>query len=374
MPSTGEPLTEEKTRPRSFRHTTLHGHKFFIESNHGRVPAVEYCPAEGATLVATVLLTPGSGGGLGPGVAIHPQPFDDIRLPKAHGAIYTRLGIELSSGTEVSWQYRPIGTNILEMCDGSKMGATKNVFAVLQIDWTNIPRTKLRRIDMLESSVADTLAAAHWLLDKYPTVPLLLGGFSFGGPTNWAVASKLVKELGPPDQASNRAAKLGGIFAIAGSARGGERFEELGLGTASAVREVSSEGVPVFFLHGTHDKNVALQVAEFLYKEASVPKEMVVIPNSPHMFDNCRDTAYRALIRWLLSVGLGSSDPNSTKLKKPSIAKKTVMGKPIQKISGESKGKERWRCAISNARLNKYCSENLEGELHPLAGLVGYSE
>jgi hypothetical protein len=51
------------------------------DAAHGAVSAVEYAPAEGAQLVGCLLLTPGSGGGLGPGVAVHPQPFDDIRKP-----------------------------------------------------------------------------------------------------------------------------------------------------------------------------------------------------------------------------------------------------------------------------------------------------
>jgi len=127
----------------------------------------------------------------------------------------------------------------------------------VQIDWTRIPRTKLRRPDMLESAIADGLAGAHYLASKFPNVPLILGGFSFGGPTVWAVARRLQAE---------RPGLVGGLVAMAGSARGGELYEEMGVDTAASVRAVSAAGVPVQFVHGTHDKNVALQVAEFLYK------------------------------------------------------------------------------------------------------------
>jgi hypothetical protein len=80
---------------------SLHGQRITIDAAHGAVSAVEYAPAEGAQLVGCLLLTPGSGGGLGPGVAVHPQPFDDIRKTAAVGAIFTRLGMELSTGRQV---------------------------------------------------------------------------------------------------------------------------------------------------------------------------------------------------------------------------------------------------------------------------------
>eukprot|EP00976_Prorocentrum_cordatum_P012972 259747-Prorocentrum_minimum.AAC.2 len=56
---------------------------------------------------------------------------------------------------------------------------------------------------------------------------------------------------------------------MAGSARGGEKYESVEWDTAGGVRAVSDAGLPVLFVHGTHDKNVALQVAEFLYKVRS---------------------------------------------------------------------------------------------------------
>eukprot|EP00976_Prorocentrum_cordatum_P012973 259747-Prorocentrum_minimum.AAC.3 len=56
------------------------------------------------------------------------------------------------------------------------------------IDWTRIPRTKLRRKDMLQSAISDAVVASEWICEKYPGVPLILGGFSFGGPTCWAAA------------------------------------------------------------------------------------------------------------------------------------------------------------------------------------------
>mmetsp|Transcript_28331 Transcript_28331/g.53971 ORF Transcript_28331/g.53971 Transcript_28331/m.53971 type:complete len:262 (-) Transcript_28331:1699-2484(-) len=171
----------------------LHGHRMNVEAAHGSVPAVLYSPSSRTKVVGMLLLTPGSGGGLGPGLTVHPQPFEAIRNSSAHGAIYTRMGIELSTGREVNWQYRPTGNTVPPLMSSS--GAHLNGIVVMQIDWTQIPRTKLRRLDMLQSSMADTAAACMWLAEKYPGVPLILGGFSFGGPTVWAVAAQLHSQV-----------------------------------------------------------------------------------------------------------------------------------------------------------------------------------
>jgi hypothetical protein len=111
----------------------LYGRRFNIEGSHGTVPAVEYVPPAGAKVVGVLLLTPGSGGGLGPGVTLHPQPFEDIRKTSAHGAIYTRLGMELSSGREVSWDYRPTEKSVRALCGGKQEGPPKHAIAVIQV-------------------------------------------------------------------------------------------------------------------------------------------------------------------------------------------------------------------------------------------------
>ena len=57
-----------------------------IKAAHGTIAAAEYAPAAGARAVeALLVVAPGSGGGLGPGLAIHPQPWGNIRRMSAHG-------------------------------------------------------------------------------------------------------------------------------------------------------------------------------------------------------------------------------------------------------------------------------------------------
>jgi pimeloyl-ACP methyl ester carboxylesterase len=59
---------------------------------------------------------------------------------------------------------------------------------------------------------------------------VILAGFSFGGPSVWAAA----RRLGPD--------RVCGVAAIAGSARGGDRFRDAQLDTEGGVRAMDGEG------------------------------------------------------------------------------------------------------------------------------------
>lgn len=96
--------------------------------------------------------------------------------------------------------------------------------------------------------------------------------------------------------------------------------------------------------------------------------------NAPHMFDNCREATFMSIRRWLLSTALGDIVANHPDIVKPTESRVIKVGKEPKLRPGESKGKEKWRCAVSQNRLDKYCHEMDDGSLHPLAGLVGYSE
>ncbi|KAK3272819.1 hypothetical protein CYMTET_18904 [Cymbomonas tetramitiformis] len=382
---------------------SLHGRRTEIEAKHGSIRAVEYLPPSTAKVIGAIILTPGSGGGLGPGLSVHPQPFDDIKRASAQGGIYMRLGMELSSGREVDWRYRPTGDSIQPLHGGRKASsreesrngarrldsaraqaagradylqrtqansgrgrglatesaAPKYTVAVLQIDWSVIPRKALRRKDMLVSSVNDVIAAAEYFYLRFP-VPTILGGFSFGGPTVWAAARHLATNF--PEY------PIAGVLTMAGSARGGERFETSKLDTVGAVKSLA--GTPVLLVQGTHDRNVAMQVSEYIYQEASAPKELVVAAMAPHMFDNCREVVYNAVRRWVLTVFSPGNDgalPAGRLLEE----KITILGKEMQLKRGEEEGKENWRCQVAPKRLHKYCNAE---DRHALAGLVGYSE
>ena len=67
-----------------------------------------------------------------------------------------------------------------------------------------------------------------------------------------------------------------------------------GLATKACVHGVGAEGggeVAALFLQGTHDKNVALQVAEYLFEAARAPACFARVNYSPHMMDARRERA-----------------------------------------------------------------------------------
>ena len=263
-----------------------HGAEVRIRGRGREVVAAEYIPE--ADPVAVLVLAPGSGGGLGPGLTIHPQPFGNRKRMSAHGGHYMRLGMELAAGHEVGWDYRPTGRAV---------GSSWAALATLQFDYTLCPAGRLRKVAVLESAVEDMLACVESMQARFPSAALLLGGFSFGGPVAWATARRLPR------------GSLAGVASLAGSARAGPRFEAAELDTASGVEWHAGASL---FVHGTHDSNVALQVAEYLFEKASEPRSLLVVHGSSHMFESAgnttRDAVYAPLRDWVLAVATRPND------------------------------------------------------------------
>eukprot|EP00929_Paragymnodinium_shiwhaense_P075897 TRINITY_DN38883_c0_g1_i1.p1 TRINITY_DN38883_c0_g1~~TRINITY_DN38883_c0_g1_i1.p1 ORF type:complete len:657 (+),score=127.36 TRINITY_DN38883_c0_g1_i1:66-2036(+) len=307
--------------------------------------------------------------------------------------------------------------------------------ASLQIDWSTCPKGELRRPDILESAVADIEAAAAWLTARYPGRPVVLVSHSFGGPSLWAGARRLPESL-----------PLAGAVSIAGSARGGEQYKDMRMNTVDCVQhfcrrplvphgdkgEQHKAGPAVMFLHGTHDKKVALEVSEFLFTAASGPKSFVRVNYGTHGLDTTRDVAYPVLRSWVLAAierwhlaaageaVAGVVAPTASAL--PPIAQKVLeappapaaaaaldvedvagelleieasaqataahaekaegrvvsldagivsVGHPLRLLADEVTGSEHWRLAKTEGRLERACRGLAK---HPLAGLLGYSE
>jgi hypothetical protein len=101
---------------------------------------------------------------------------------------------------------------------------------------------------------------------------------------------------------------------------------------------------------------------------------MVVLPLSAHMMDTHREAACGAVRRWVLSVLLGAQVAADGEAGPPVAARVLHVGKRPALRPGELKGREKWRIAPSKKRLERYCNEDHSGQMHPLAGFVGYSE
>lgn len=439
---TGRVMTE--TKQSAFSHV-----KFVqIPASHREsgVPGIEFTVSEGVEVVGLVLMAPGSGGGLGPGLEKAPQPFSHAFDRSTYGGMYMRLGHELATGEEFSWEYKKVrkATSAVDDtnnwnprhyqrsnsgvgfgCNYSTNDRTQNTSAPaptgrpdslhrlgqitkkptpqrgvvsLMIDWSKIPRGKLRRLDMLQSAVSDVNAAAQWLTAKYPAKPLVLLGFSFGGPSMWAATRQL-----PTDT------PIAGAASIAGSARGGSVFTKLKLDTEGCVKAFAernchqygkdccatnetdrrSAAPATLFLHGTHDELVALQVAEYLYSHASQPKSLVRINWATHMFNTARDSGYNNLKTWVLAAferwrnlqvaclrSTDQSTNNATASRTLSTSRSTIcphsqhVGVSLSSETsiGPPLRQEGFVVKPSKSRRRRACSAN-----HALSGLVGYS-
>ena len=386
-----------------------------IPAAHATVRGYEFRPrGDAAEVAGLVLALPGSGGGLGPGLSDAPQPFAAAPCRVGHGALYIRLGHELAaSGARFTWDYKKStdkpparalrggGADGGGADDAARWPLPRRAGVVtLMIDWSTIPRKRLRRVEMLEAAAADALAGARWLLERYddPSLPLVVMGFSFGGPAMWAALRALLARR--PD-----GARLAGAASIAGSARGGARFEERLLDTCGAIdafcgddgADGGADGAesdddraddraaaagaaaagsrPVLFLHGTHDKNVALQVSEYLRDRARDASRrargddrtaLVRVNHARHMLDGARDAAFEALRSWTLAA-LAAHDRRA-RAAPPLPAMVCSIGRSLPSIGRD--GREDWRQQPSRRRLARAAV----APGHPLAGLVGYSE
>jgi len=197
---------------------------------------------------------------------------------------------------------------------------------------------------MLEGGVEDARAALRFLKERFPGAPIVVVGFSWGGCVMWPALQEPIADN----------AVISGAAAIAGSARGGADLEAKGLGSRAGVAAFCKKGGAVLFLHGSRDKNVALQVAEYLFGAAETDlKRLVQILGAKHMLDSVREVAFEELSNWARCVLRPRGHTGA--------------------LTGvEARGKPRGdaRLKPSRRRLSRVAVE----PGHPLQGLVGYSE
>uniref|UniRef100_A0A7S3Z0R0 Uncharacterized protein n=1 Tax=Lotharella globosa TaxID=91324 RepID=A0A7S3Z0R0_9EUKA len=239
-----------------------------------------------------VVCCPGSLGGLGPGI----EKGTRKTLKKAdsrgvHGAIYIRLGLELSNCTKCSWDWRVAETPPRRGSSKSRESKGSYPVAVLQIDWSFQVSGFIRLKSTLTNGVNDIRAAVNFMTQKYNLPSVVLIGNSFGGPSAWAATSHISQD------------KIKGLVSFAGSARGGPVFEKDNLGTISAAREFKR---PSLILHGTHDENVALPIALRTYLNTGKGLGcMIAIANGQHIFAKERNLVYPFAKRFILHTLFG---------------------------------------------------------------------
>lgn len=283
----------------------------------GRVPGVLYSPAPGAEVAGIVIMAPGSNGGTGPGLE---KSREGLALAKsqtalAYGSIYRRLGLELTNvGVCYDWRGRPIqpsqgasssssgrSTSRSEPVMSKPAGTPRQrAVAALHISWRHThngkqwPRRRLKLVRSLEIAANDFVAGVHYMRASFGMdLPVVLVGFSFGGPAAWSAASKLVKHGMPPV----------GVVAMAGSCRDGPAFQELGLDTLGCAATCRKAGVSSLLIHGTADENVDIDVSQYFYSnlqsQGDASLNLAAVAGSAHMFDFARDVVFDALKGWV---------------------------------------------------------------------------
>jgi hypothetical protein len=159
----------------------------------------------------------------------------------------------------------------------------------------------------------DARAALVEMQGRFPGLPLVLGGFSFGSAVALRVAARdekvrAVFALGYPLALSFRAGTGGGRSPMAmslsprgapsgpgdeGSASAGA--ETAGLQTHSHLAEVRQ---PRLFVQGENDEFGPGETLRPLVLELPPPREIAVIPGADHFFDGRLDALQGAIADW----------------------------------------------------------------------------
>lgn len=282
-----------------------------IPSDAGPVPAIEY---DGGSLPACgVVMCPGSSGGMGPGLSsvFRGLPIERRGSASAQGSLYARLSMELAGGVDINSWDPPVSHRKARMALDGTVGSAARAsktpraqsrpfrVACLQMTWRQSangvkwPGRKLRTVSALADAVDDVCACVRYLRGKYGEgFRVVVVGFSFGGAVAWAAARRL------------GAANVAGVVSIAGSMRGGRRFEDAALDTKGSIDALP--GTPKLWVHGTADESVAPAVARHGFERASEPRCLVWVCGSGHGFDAARDAAYEPLKAFVAQTALSA--------------------------------------------------------------------
>jgi hypothetical protein len=71
------------------------------------------------------------------------------------------------------------------------------------------------------------------------------------------------------------------VVVIAGSARGGERFQLRKLDTLGSITVLAKQSVPILFIHGTRDSNVAVEIPLYMFQVLNPFNSCFVTGNLP---------------------------------------------------------------------------------------------
>lgn len=122
----------------------------------------------------------------------------------------------------------------------------------------------------------DVRFALEFLSRRYPGLPIILAGFSFGAYVGIKVAVM-----------DDR------VQAI------------IGLGVPTRMFEGDTlQGChkPKLFIHGTNDELASYEMAKQWFEHVPAPKSMIAIPGADHFFQNCLDEVQAVIVGFVNSL------------------------------------------------------------------------
>lgn len=139
--------------------------------------------------------------------------------------------------------------------------------------------------DLGNGETEDMLSVIAWMQSRWGQLPLVLGGFSFGGFVQTRVANRLAEGVAPP-----RHLVLVGM--AAGTAADGARHYE----TPALARNV-----PALIIHGESDETVPLDNVFDWARPQELP--VIVIPGADHFFHGRLHLIRDLMLRNLTAAG-----------------------------------------------------------------------
>lgn len=138
-------------------------------------------------------------------------------------------------------------------------------FAAIRPNFRGVGRSEGEH-DHGAGETEDMLSVIGWAQSRWGSLPLALGGFSFGGYVQVRVANHLAGDIAPPRQ-----------LVLVGMAAGA---------TAGSGRSYDTpalpKNIPTLVIHGEHDDTVAL--ANVLDWARPQEQPIIVIPGADHFF------------------------------------------------------------------------------------------
>lgn len=144
--------------------------------------------------------------------------------------------------------------------------------AVLRFNFRGVGRSEGAH-DQGDGEQEDARAALSEMERRFPGLPLVLGGFSFGSVVALRVAA--------------RDARVRAVFALG--------FPLVGFGDAATLRAPAQ---PRLFVQGERDQFGAGEALRALVEPLPPPRELVVVPGANHFFDERLDALQGAVADW----------------------------------------------------------------------------